>query len=64
MSGKGFLSRIGLLLVTLSLLMSFGVTSFATAQSVGPEMLDPDLDVRPAVTGLNVPTTLAFLSAT
>ena len=64
MKGKGFLSKVGVLLVTLSLLMSFGVTNFATAQSSGPEMLDPDLDVRPVVTGLNVPTTLAFLSAT
>lgn len=63
MFGKGFLSRMGLLLVTLSLLVSFGVTSFATAQSTGPEMLHPNLDVRPAVIGLNLPTTLAFLSA-
>ena len=63
MARKGSLSRIGLLLVTLSLLMSFGTTNFATAQSAGPEMLDPNLDVRPAVTGLDLPTTLAFLSA-
>jgi glucose/arabinose dehydrogenase len=63
MTGKGFLSKAAVLFVALSLILSFGVTSFATAQSTGPEMLDPDLDVRPVVTGLDLPTTLAFLAA-
>jgi glucose/arabinose dehydrogenase len=63
MTRKGFLSRASVLFVVLSLILSFSATSFATAQSSGPEMLHPNLDVRPAVTGLNLPTTLAFLSA-
>jgi glucose/arabinose dehydrogenase len=33
----------------------------ADAQSAGPEMLDPTLDVRTVVTGLALPTSLAFL---
>jgi len=63
MTGKGVLNRVGLLLIALSLLMSFSVTSFATAQSSGPEMLTPRLALRPVVTGLALPTTLAFLGA-
>src|SRR5688572_17417322 len=63
MSRKSFLSKVSLLVVVLALVMSFSATSFVTAQSSGPAMLDPGLDVRPAVTGLNLPTTLAFLSS-
>src|SRR5687767_1020675 len=63
MSRKSFLSKVSLLVVVLALVMSFGATSFATAQSTGPEMLHPNLGVRPLVTGLNLPTTLAFLSS-
>ena len=63
MNEKGFLGRLGVLFVAISLITSFSATSFATAQSGGPEMLHPNLDVRPAVAGLNLPTTLAFLSA-
>src|SRR4026208_1307773 len=63
MKGKGFLVRAGVFVIALSILLSFTSTRFATAQSTGPEMLDPRLDVRPVVTGLNLPTTLAFISA-
>src|ERR1700752_1171092 len=63
MSEKGFLNRVGLLFLALALLMSFSATNFANAQSAGPEMLHPNLGVRPVVTGLNLPTTLAFLSS-
>jgi glucose/arabinose dehydrogenase len=63
MKGKGFLTRAGTFVLALSILLSFTSTRFATAQSTGPEMLDPRLDVRPVVTGLNLPTTLAFISA-
>src|SRR5688572_23645996 len=63
MKGKGFLTRAGTFVIALSMLLSFTSTRFATAQSTGPEMLDPRLDIRPVVTGLNLPTTLAFISA-
>lgn len=33
------------------------------AQAVGPTMLDPNLSVRTAVSGLSQPTTMAFLGA-
>jgi len=61
MTGKGFLVRAGAFVVVLSLLLSFTSTSFVTAQSAGPVMLDPRLDVRPVVGGLELPTGLAFL---
>ncbi len=50
-----------MLVTVLSLLMSFTSVNFATAQAETPEMLHPGLDVRPVVTGLTTPTTLAFL---
>ena len=59
---KGIWTRMGMLLVVLSLLMSFTSINLATAQTVVPEMLHPRLGVRPVVTGLNFPTTMAFLS--
>ncbi|HET9907695.1 MAG TPA: PQQ-dependent sugar dehydrogenase, partial [Anaerolineales bacterium] len=61
MSEKGFLGKVGMLFVALSLLMSFGATTFANAQEAGPEMLDPQLGVRTVVSGLNLPTTMAFI---
>ena len=61
MTGKGFLNKAGLIFIALSLLMSFSVTSFATAQSAGPVMLNPRLAVRTVVGGLVTPTTIAFL---
>ena len=57
---KGIWTRMGMLFVALSLLMSFTSINFATAQEEMPEMLHPRLDVRPVVTGLTTPTTMAF----
>jgi aldose sugar dehydrogenase len=59
---KGIWTRMGMLVVVLSLLMSFTSLNFAAAQTETPEMLHPRLDVRPVVTGLTTPTTMAFLS--
>ena len=63
MTVKGFLVRVGTFVIALSLLISSTSTRFVTAQSAGPVMLHPGLDVRPVVTGLNLPTTIAFVSA-
>ena len=63
MARKGFLSKVGTLFIALSLLMSFTSINFAAAQEPAPEppeMLHPLLDVRPVVTGLTTPTTMAF----
>jgi aldose sugar dehydrogenase len=60
---KGFLNRAGIFFVTLSLLISFTSINFAAAQTETPEMLDPQLAVRPVVTGLTTPTTMAFLGS-
>jgi glucose/arabinose dehydrogenase len=54
----------GTLVVVLALLMNFTPTNFAVAQTEPPpmpEMLHPRLEVRPVVTGLTTPTTMAFL---
>jgi aldose sugar dehydrogenase len=58
---KGIWSRMGTLFIALSLLMSFTSIHFVAAQEEMPEMLHPRLDVRPVVTGLTTPTTMAFL---
>jgi aldose sugar dehydrogenase len=63
MDRKGIWTRLGMLFVAASLLMSFHAVNFAAAQEAGPVMLHPRLGVRPVVTGLNLPTTMAFLSA-
>jgi len=63
MTVKGFLVRVGTFVIALSVLISSTSTRFVTAQSAGPVMLHPRLDVRPVVTGLNLPTTIAFVSA-
>lgn len=47
--------------IALSLLMSFTLTNLASAQDEGPVMLHPQLGVRPVVSGLNLPTTMAFI---
>ena len=55
-------ARVVTLFVVLSLLMSLKGTGPATAQTTtGPEMLNPQLAVRTVVSGLNLPTTMAFL---
>jgi aldose sugar dehydrogenase len=62
MNRKRFWHRMGALLMSLILLMSFASTNnFAAAQTEMPEMLHPRLGVRPVITGLNLPTTMAFL---
>src|SRR5919106_6126519 len=60
---KGNWTKVGTLLVVLSLFMSFASTRFAYAQEAGPVMLHPRLGVRPVLAGLNLPTTMAFLNA-
>ena len=59
---KGFLSQVGTLFIALSLLLSFTSVNFAAAQeeTPPPEMLHPRLRVRPVITGLTTPTTMAF----
>lgn len=57
MARKGFWTRVGMAVIMLSLIMS----STASAQSSGPVMLHPRLGVRPVVSGLNLPTTMAFI---
>jgi glucose/arabinose dehydrogenase len=43
--------------------MSSTAAGFVSAQEAGPVMLHPSLGVRPVATGLNLPTTMAFLSS-
>src|SRR4026207_1677451 len=59
---KGIWTRVGMLWIALSVVLSFTSINVAVAQTAGPEMLNPQLGVRPVVTGLNLPTTMAFLS--
>ena len=61
MNGKGFLTKASALFMSLSLLLSFTAAPFVAAQAEGPTMLHPRLGVRPVVSGLVTPTTLAFL---
>jgi aldose sugar dehydrogenase len=61
---KGIWTRTGMLLIVLALLVSFTSNNRASAQTeppATPEMLHPRLGVRPVITGLNLPTTMAFL---
>jgi len=51
------------LLTTLMLIIVAGSSYNVVAQSAGPVMLDKNLAVRPVVSGLNLPTSLAFLSS-
>jgi glucose/arabinose dehydrogenase len=61
MARKGTWMSVRMLFVFLTLLMCFTSTNFAAAQGQGPEILDPNLGVRPVVSGLDSPTSLAFL---
>jgi aldose sugar dehydrogenase len=61
MTRKDLWIKVGTLFIAISLLMSFTSPNFAAAQQAGPEMLHPQLDVRPVVSQLVTPTTLAFL---
>jgi aldose sugar dehydrogenase len=51
----------GTLLVALAACLVAGLTTSAAAQTDGPHMLDPNLEVRTVVSGLNQPTTMAFV---
>lgn len=63
MNAKGFWMRACTFLVSISLLMSFTAAPFVAAQTeVGPTMLHPGLDVRPVISGLTTPISMAFLS--
>ena len=62
MNGKGFWMRASTFLVSISLLLSFAAAPSVAAQTGGPTMLHPRLDVRPVVSGLAAPTTMSFLS--
>jgi len=52
-----------MLLVTITLVIIAGSSSSVAAQSSGPIMLHPQLGVRPVVSGLDLPISLAFLGA-
>jgi glucose/arabinose dehydrogenase len=62
MSSVNRLTVLGKLIIAASLLLALAVNIPVTAQTTGPTMLDPNLGVRPVVTGLTTPTTLAFLA--
>ena len=61
MNSKGFWIRAGSVVLSIMLLLSFTSPDFVIAQGTGPEMLDSHLGVRPVITGLVTPTSLAFL---
>jgi glucose/arabinose dehydrogenase len=61
MNRKGFWLRASVVMISLSLIMGSISTGFVAAQGAGPEMLDPHLGVRTVLSGLNLPTTMAFL---
>ena len=62
MNKKGFWSRASVVMISLSLVIGSLSTGFVAAQGTGPVMLDSHLGVRPVTSGLNTPTTMAFLS--
>jgi aldose sugar dehydrogenase len=65
MAAKVRSARVAALFMVLSLLMSIQGIGPATAQTTaGPEMLDKRLAVRTVVSGLALPTTMAFLPGT
>ena len=72
--GRGFLalarvkkpcSRVAaVLLNSLAVVICCGMMHGMEAQAADPTMLDPNLEVRTVVAGLNQPTTMAFLGPT
>ncbi len=62
MTTTRFLRPVLGLLATASLLIIGGVGSPTEAQTAGPEMLVPRLAVRPVISGLTQPTSMAFLA--
>ncbi len=57
-------ARISSVGVALCAIIHLSSPEGAPAQAVGPSVLDPNLAVRTVVTGLNQPTSMAFLGAT
>ncbi len=62
MNKKRFWIRASVAMISLSLVMGSLSTGFVAAQGTGPVMLDSHLGVRPVTSGLDTPTTMAFLS--
>lgn len=58
---KSVWTKVGMLFVALSVLISFTPTRPTAAQGETPMMLHPLLQVRPIISGLMTPTTIAFL---
>ncbi|MGZ9222988.1 MAG: PQQ-dependent sugar dehydrogenase, partial [Anaerolineales bacterium] len=54
-------TRVGMSFVVLALLLSFTSINVTPAQGETPSMLHPRLQVRPVISGLMTPTTMAFL---
>ena len=63
MNTKRVWIRMSVALIMLSLIMGSTSSQFVSAQADGPVMLHPRLDVRPVASGLNLPTTLAFIGS-
>src|SRR5215510_11363147 len=55
--------RIQTLLMILTLVVTSSSSYSVAAQETGPVMLDPNLAVRAVVSGLDTPTTMAFLES-
>src|SRR5690349_17775300 len=58
---KAIGTKLGMLSVILSLLMSFSPTGLTSAQQESPTLRDPNLGVRSVVSGLTTPISMAFL---
>jgi glucose/arabinose dehydrogenase len=63
MNRKDFWTKAGAVFMSLALLFSLNAAPSVAAQAAGPTMLHPRLGVRPVVTGLMLPTTMAFLGS-
>jgi aldose sugar dehydrogenase len=58
---KAFWTQVTGLFMSLLLLATLAAPPPVAAQTTGPEILHPRLGIRPVITGLNLPTTMAFL---
>jgi hypothetical protein len=63
MDTKSVWIRARVALIMLSLILGSTSSQFASAQSSGPTMLHPRLDVRPVVSGLNRPNHPGFIGS-
>src|SRR5215208_1986246 len=61
MARKGFWTKAGKVFFILSLVMSFITPNFVSAQEEGPILRDRKLDVRPVVSELTTPISMAFI---